>query len=139
MSRKRKHIPLEQRLAAALACLLPQEIRDMFREASVSAKSVINQFTFDHIKLHSFGGSDKWWNLHPARRGPELKAKDNADTSRAAKARRIDKKWTDFMRDVAAGRKPRPSNKRGKPWPKTKWPKRKMRGGGIGSGRMHRR
>jgi hypothetical protein len=117
--RRRKHISATERLAAALACLLPADIRDMFREAEISAKSVINQFTFDHVKLHAWGGSDKWWNLDPRRRGPALEAKDAADTSRAAKARRIDEKWRPFTRAMAAGRKP--------PKRKSRWPSRPFR------------
>jgi hypothetical protein len=87
----RRHIPLEQRLAAALACLLPQDERDKLRAAHASASSVLRLFTDDHIGLHAFCARDrdKWWNLDPRRRGPDLKAKDRTDTSRAAKVKRI--------------------------------------------------
>lgn len=106
VTRKRKHIPLAERLAAALVCLLPQAERDYLRRTDWSAERVIALFTFDHIRLHCWGGPDHWSNLDPRKRGPELKAKDNADTSRAAKAVRIDDKWSDFMRRTASGRKP---------------------------------
>ena len=87
--RKRAYIPYPERLAAALACLLPQDVRAELRALEAPARTVIRLFTNDHIRLHAWGGSDKWWNLHPMMRGPELKKKDAADTSRAAKANRI--------------------------------------------------
>jgi len=87
--RKRKHIPLSEQLAAALACLLESDVRTVMRRHQTPAKSVIRLFTMDHIALHAFGGSDKWWNLDPRVRGPELKAKDAKDTGRAAKVVRI--------------------------------------------------
>lgn len=68
MSRKRKAIPLEQQLAAALACLLHPSLRDSARSARLSAKSVIRLFTMHHLDFHTFGGSDKWWNLDPMTR-----------------------------------------------------------------------
>jgi hypothetical protein len=122
MSRRpRKYIPMQQKLAAALACLLPIKVRARMRNDRMSAAAVIRCFTFDHISLHAWGGSgvDKWDNLDPWLRGPELKAKDRTDTARAAKARRIDDKWRDFTRALASGRKPRRKPSR--------WPKRRMR------------
>jgi hypothetical protein len=118
--RKRKHIPREERLAAALVCLLPQAERDYLRRTDWPASRVIALFTFDHIHLHAWGGSDEWRNLDPKRRGAELKAKDASDTSRAAKARRLDEQWGDFMRRTASGRKPTRRQSR--------WPKRKLQG-----------
>lgn len=89
---KRKHIPIIEIAAAALADKLPQSVRDAARGAQLPARTILRMFTADHIKLHCWGGDDKWWNLDMRRRGSELKAKDAADTSRAAKAKRIDKK-----------------------------------------------
>jgi hypothetical protein len=111
--RPRKHIPCEQRLAAALACLLPQAERDYLRRTGWPARRVVSLFTFDHIHLHSWAGSDEWHNLDPRRRGPELKAKDAADTRRAAKAVRLDK-WQEFMRAINSGKKP--TKPPPKPW-----------------------
>jgi len=115
--RKRKHIPREQLLASALASLLPQDMRDVLRARKASAKEVIRLFTPDHIALHCFGGSDRWWNLDMRLRGVELKTKDRADTSRAAKAIRIDTKWQSFTRSLYNKKKPRPPNR-------YRWPKR---------------
>ena len=117
---KRKHISCEQRLAAALVCLLPQAERDYLRRTDWPASRVIALFTFDHIHLHAWGGRDDWKNLDPRRRGPALKAKDAADTSRAAKAVRIEDDWRGFMRAVAKGKKP--------PRRKSRWPTRPFGG-----------
>ena len=87
--RPRKYIPLPERLASALSMLLPQEQRDDLRARKVPAKAVIRLFTPDHIILHAHGGPGKWWNITMALRGPNLKAKDNSDTSIAAKVARI--------------------------------------------------
>lgn len=114
MTRKRAHVSCEQRLAATLVCLLPQAERDYLRRSGWPAHRVISLWTFDHIHLHAWGGSDDWANLDPKRRGPELKAKDAADTSRAAKAVRIDNKWRAFTRAIGMGKKPKPPPR--KPW-----------------------
>jgi hypothetical protein len=87
--RPRKHIPLSELLASALADKLPQEQRDQLRAAKVPAKQIIRMFTPDHVILHCFGGVDKWHNLTMALRGAALKAKDARDTGIAAKDKRI--------------------------------------------------
>lgn len=89
MSRKRDHIPLSEKLASALADKLSPEQRKDLRERKVSAATVIRLFTPDHNILHTHGGEDLWWNLTMRQRGPELKAKDIADTKIAAKVKRI--------------------------------------------------
>jgi hypothetical protein len=104
--------------AAALAERLPPEDYDKARIERWPASRVIRLFTPDHIALHAWGGSDRWWNLSMTRRGPELKAKDAADTSRAAKVKRIDETWRAFTRAVIAGRKP--------PKKQSRWPKRRF-------------
>jgi hypothetical protein len=100
--RARKHIAIAEKLASALADRLPQHERDALRASRVSAQSVIRMFTPDHNVLHTHGGSDKWFNLTMRRRGPDLKAKDNRDTSIAAKAIRVSDKHEDFRRRVLA-------------------------------------
>lgn len=124
-SRPRKHIPLEQLLASALADKLSPEERKELRDAHASAKQVIRMFTADHIVLHCWDGDDRWWNIDMRRRGAELKAKDASDTSRAAKAVRIDSKWSAFMSSINKSRKPAASGK-GR-WPKRSFPKRQTR------------
>lgn len=115
MSRKRKYIPLPEKLAAALACLLPQEARDDLRSRKVPASEVLSLFNFDHIVLFSIGGSDDWWNISPILVAPH-REKSKRDIAIVAKAKRIDKKWS----DIAPA--PTPS----------KWPKRKMQSRGFG-------
>lgn len=117
--RPRKHIPIIEIAASALADKLHERDRAWYRHNQLPARDVIRLFTPDHIDLHAWGGVDRWWNLDMRLRGSELKAKDRADTSRAAKVRRLDNKWRDFLRRTVAGIKPLKRESR--------WPKRKMR------------
>jgi len=94
--RARKHIPIKELLASALADRLPQEQRDYLREHHLPARQIIAMFTPDHNHLHALGGVDKWWNITMRRRGPELKAKDNRDTSIVAKVDRLGKAHRGF-------------------------------------------
>lgn len=100
--RARKHIAIREKLAAALSVQLPQEVLNVLRARKASASEVIALFTPDHIVLHALGGSDLWWNLTLRRRGPELKAKDARDTSIAAKVKRLNAGYVDFVRRVLA-------------------------------------
>jgi hypothetical protein len=118
--RRREYIPLEQRLAAALACLLPQQQRDAFRRDKVPAQTVIRCFTPDHIHLHSLGGPDLWWNIDWRLRGPELNLKNAMDTSIAAKVRRLQPEFEDFRRRVLGVKKTKKPKR-------YRWPKRKLR------------
>jgi hypothetical protein len=115
MKRKRRHIPLSQRYAAALSLLLPQAERDALRERKATAQEVIRLFTPDHVVLHCQDGSDAWHNLTITRRGPALKAKDARDTRIAAKVKRIETRWNEFTRTVLAIKK--------RPRKKSRWPK----------------
>jgi hypothetical protein len=117
--RKRKHIPMIEITASALADKLHPQEREALRSLKVSARYIMRLFTPDHYpKIHAWGGEDKWWNLDMRYRGPDVKAKDAADTTRAAKAVRIDEKWDEFTRALAKHRKP--------PKRKSAWPKRKL-------------
>jgi len=119
MRRQRKHIPIVEIAASALADKLSGYENSIAKERRLSAKEIIRLFTPDHLDLHALGGKDKWWNLDMRRRGPDLKSKDQLDTSRVAKVRRLDDKWRDFLRRTRTGIKPL---KRA-----SQWPKRKMR------------
>ena len=90
MSRKRKAIRKDEYLAAALACLLPQDKRDELRRAKVPAQEVIRLFSPDHIGLHCSGAPDRdaWHNISPMLR-PAHAEKSKRDTSIAAKVKRI--------------------------------------------------
>jgi hypothetical protein len=85
---KRKHIPLKQRLAAALSMLLPQPRRDFCRELKFSADFICSLFEFDHNILHTHGGSDDWWNLTPMLHD-EHREKSRRDTAIVAKVKRL--------------------------------------------------
>lgn len=99
--RKRAHIPLSELLASALADRLPATQRDELRAAKVPADNVIRLFTPDHNHLHALGGPDKWWNLTMAIRGPELKAKDNRDTSIVAHSDRLVEREREHIQAMA--------------------------------------
>ena len=109
---KRRALRLSDQLAAALACLLPKELREELRQRQAPTQEVRALFEMDHIVLHAQGGSDEWWNLDP-----KLKAvhreKSRRDTGIVAKGKRIERKWQAFMSAVAKGRKP--------PKRKSKW------------------
>jgi hypothetical protein len=121
---KRDYIPYRERLASALACLLPQAERSQWRATEMDADCIIELFTFDHIRLHALEKDDpdvdRWFNLDPRLRGKELKAKDRADTSRVAKVRRLSAEHEDFRKRVLS-----PVKRKRKT--KSKWPKRKLR------------
>ncbi len=114
--RKRKYIPYPERLAAALALLLPPGIEVDLRGRRAPARAVIRMFTNDHIVLHALAGSDKWWNLHVKLRSPAVLAKNANDTSVVAKVKRVSAAHKDFVRRVLAPVK-RPARKHSR-WPK---------------------
>ena len=139
MKRRRKHIPLIELLASALADKLPQLDRDMLRRERAPAQAIVRMFTPDHIILHAWDGPAVWWNLDMRRRNPTLKAKDAADTKRAAKVKRIERKETKWRNRKGRTRTamstnaqmsgpPRLAQKRWarRPFPKVKrhWPSR---------------
>lgn len=139
----RPYIPLPERLAAALACLLDQETRDRLRRSKVSAAVVVGMFELDHIELYALSdpnlpdwesGRTAWFNLDH-----KLKAvhheKSRRDTAIAAKVKRLQKKEEIRMAEhkyamtgqlpVEPQKKTQPKHKwANRPWPKQK---RKMR------------
>jgi len=121
--RRREYIPCEQRLAAALAWLLPAKDRDLARREHWRAQDVIRMFSFDHLGLHALGpqlGSDRWWNLDPKQHGPDLDRKDAIDTGIAARVKRLAAQHEDFRRRVLAIRKVKRKVR-------SRWPKRNLR------------
>ncbi len=101
MTRKRAYIPLTERLAAALACLLPDDVRNDLRRRRKRALAVITLFDMDHIVLHSQGGLDLWWNLDPKLR-EEHRTKSRRDTSIVAKSKRLAKEHEEFRLRILA-------------------------------------
>jgi hypothetical protein len=88
MSHKRKAIPLEQQLAAALACLLPQDKRDALRRERAPAKKVLRLFTMHHVNFFALGGGSSWFNLHPMTR-EDHDDRFAADVAAIAKVKRL--------------------------------------------------
>lgn len=88
MSRKRGYVRMEDKLAAALACLLLQEQRDELRRGKVPAADILALFEWDHIVLHAHDGSDLWWNLDPKLVAVH-REKSRRDTAIVAKVRRL--------------------------------------------------
>jgi hypothetical protein len=119
--RKRAYIPYPERLAAALAMLLPADQRDALRAARAPAKAVEKLFHLDHGALHALGGSNKWHNLTPMQVKPHQE-KSRGDTKIVAKIDRIiarEQEHKDAMRRVL------------RPSPKRTWPKRKIQSRGF--------
>lgn len=79
---------MKQRLAAALACLLPPMRRDELRRLHAKAEDVLSLFEFDHVVLHAHDGSDEWWNLDPKHVAAH-REKSRRDTSIVAKVKRL--------------------------------------------------
>ncbi len=88
MKRKRGHISLKTKLAAALSMLMHQEDRDYWRRAKAPAAIILALFDFDHVVLHAHDGDDEWHNLTPMRREPH-REKSHRDTSIVAKTKRL--------------------------------------------------
>src|SRR5882724_11279863 len=93
MKRKRKAIKSRDKLAAALACLLPQTERDILRVARAPAEVVLARFEFHHVVPHCapFNGSDSWWNLDAMpKKSHRARSKGlRSDTSVIAKVKRL--------------------------------------------------
>lgn len=119
MKRKRKYIPLVQKLASALSKLLPYDQEVELRRHRVSARHVIRMFDADHIVLHALGGPDGWWNLDLKLREPH-RIKSANDTSIVAKVRRLEPQWKDFTARMARKRPGKSAR------PKSNWPSRKL-------------
>ena len=90
MPRRRAHVSLKTKLAAALACLLPGAERDVYRAGKLPADAIIRLFQFDHIVLHAppFNGSDEWHNLDP-KLTLVHREKSRRDTAIVAKTKRL--------------------------------------------------
>lgn len=115
----RAYIPYPTRLAAALACLLPQADRDALRVARVSADDVISLFDVHHVKFYALDTDNHWSNLHPMLRA-EHKARTRKDIGTVAKVKRLSRVTDEASRRLL-GKKPGQSAR-----PVSKWPKRKM-------------
>lgn len=91
MPRKRAHVSLKTKLAAALTCLLPQEQRDEMRYDKRSADDILRLFEWDHVVLWALNGSNHWSNLDPKLKDSH-REKSRKDTAIVAKVKRIQRK-----------------------------------------------
>jgi hypothetical protein len=103
--RKRNHISLKEKLAAALTAFLPPDFRRL--NYQISAEKVIALFHFDHGILHALDGSDRWWNLYPMLVTPH-REKSRRDTGIIAKIKRIEPRWKEFTANMARPDKGQP-------------------------------
>lgn len=87
---KRDYVPYEERLASALAELLPTEVREDLIRRRVPASDVISLFEPDHNVPVRLGGTNDWWNLTFLRPEPH-KAKTKRDRQAIAKAARFER------------------------------------------------
>lgn len=115
MSRKRAHINLTTKLAAALM-RVPQVDRhgrpvcdaggrllyalDYAEAKQMTAAQVLSLFDWDHDILHALGGCDEFWNLTPRFR-PQHREKSRGDTSRVAKTKRVADKHSQHLARLA--------------------------------------
>ena len=87
--RKRKHVPLKVKLAAALLALGHIDYEE---SKTMTADQIIRRYDFDHWPiLHALGGKDAPWNLRPMLR-PDHREKSRKDTAAVAKVKRIIRK-----------------------------------------------
>jgi hypothetical protein len=99
---RRSYVPLPERLAATLACLLPQEQRDDLRRRKAKAEAVLALFHFDHVIFHAHGGADKWWNLDPKLVAEHREKTAKIDVPAIAKGKRITRANEEFFRRLLA-------------------------------------
>jgi hypothetical protein len=124
---KRPYVPLPERLAATLACLLPQEQRDDLRRRKVKAKAVLALFHFDHIVFHAHDGPASWWNLDPKLVAAHREKTAKIDVPAIAKGKRITRANEEFAhRLLAKSEGPHFRSSTDKLTAKRKWPSRKI-------------
>lgn len=101
---KRKALSLATKLAAALACLLPQAERDELRARHAAPEEVISRFHQDHIVPHADDGTDDWWNINPLLVALHQEKTAKVDVPRIAKGKRLRAKEAEHQRRMAVGR-----------------------------------
>jgi 5-methylcytosine-specific restriction endonuclease McrA len=110
---KRDYIPFKERLASALAELLPADVRGDLIRRRVPADDVISLFELDHNHPVKLGGTKDWWNLTYLRFKAH-KPKTSRDRKAIAKAGRFDRlRKTGTKRTPAQQKRYRPIRSRG--------------------------
>lgn len=113
----RAYIPYPERLAASLACLLPQDVRDQLRRDKVPAEQVISRFHFHHIEHHAGGGADDWHNLDPQRIDDHKERTAKIDIPAIAKVKRLSAEQEEHRRRMLLPASDRKEQKRSR-WAK---------------------
>lgn len=93
--RRRKHIPIKTKLAAALLALGHIDYEESKR---MTPDQIIRHYDWDHWPvLHALGGRDVPWNLRPLLRAAH-RSKSGKDTTAVAKVKRIQRKMVGTAR-----------------------------------------
>ena len=101
---KRRRVPnMTERLAAVLlklrlgdGWLIPEHLR-----SSGTAKAIVGAVEWDHIVLHAHGGDTRPQNIDPMRKA-DHREKSRGDTTKAAKANRIETDQAEFRKRMLA-------------------------------------
>jgi hypothetical protein len=122
----RAYIKYQERNAAALACLLPEDMRKRLREEKVAASVVESFFELHHVVHHTAGGPALWWNLDPQLIAAHRERTAKIDIPAIAKIKRLSAEHEEHRRRMLA---PTPERKEQK---RLRWTKgRKLRSRGF--------
>lgn len=122
MSRKRAHINLKTKLAAAISTMFLSHDE----AKALSEDQVLSLVTWDHDPIpHAHDGPDTHYNLVPRLIPGHREKTAKVDVPQIAKTRRITKAHEDFQRRILTPRDERPS----KPsrWASRPFPKRRKK------------
>lgn len=135
---KRKAIPLEVKVAAALLMIVDkhgERIIPHEHAKLMSAGQILSLFHWDHYPVrHEDGGPDEPWNLTPRFAEAHREKTSTVDAPEAAKGRHIRAKEAEHQRRIAVGRgiiaEMMDPNTQKRPRPRSRIPSRPFNGGG---------
>lgn len=110
MTRRRAHISLKTKLAAALCQMLRANEHGEFvpvishdQSRQMTADEIIAVFHFDHYPIpHAEDGPDEPWNLTPRPKAEHMKRTAEVDVPRIAKNKRVSRRSTEHQAVMAA-------------------------------------
>lgn len=130
MARKRGHVSLKTKLAAALCQMMHEvdgKLEPIFTHAEareLSEDQILSLFQWDHsVTPHAEGGEDVHWNLEPKLIVPHRIKTKTIDVPGIAKRKRVAKKEAEFRERILTPRDQRPPKK--SRWGSRPFPKRK--------------
>lgn len=106
--RKRERIPLIEKLAAALRCMMVEEDGKLVPAIpyeiakQMTAEQVLSLFAWDHGILHADGGPDLHWNLTPRFIAEHRLKSAKVDVPAFYKGERLSEAHKEFQRRVLA-------------------------------------